>query len=63
MSDDQLLKDDSLKGQSQPTGSKTVLFEQIKILQSLPDEVVEQFLKCKGTLRHKKDILKYAKQS
>ena len=31
---------------------KKLLFEQIKVLQSLPDEIVEGFLKSKGKLSH-----------
>ncbi len=42
-----------------------ILFDKIKLLQSLPEEIIYDFLNCKGVLRttnYKSKLLLHAKQ-
>ncbi len=57
MSDEQSRYSKPSDEQTNYSKMNDTLFERIKTVQSLPDEVVTQFLNCKGTLRHKKNIL------
>jgi len=53
MSDKELIKGVSREKQTASGEEKESLLERIKILQSLPEEVVVRFLKSKGMLRGK----------